>query len=271
MKIQTWLKQAREQLQQAGIDSSALDARLIMQDVLDKSSEWIIAHDDDDLKTTMIERLNKKLHQRIDRIPLAYIVGSKQFYGRSFTVNNNVLIPRPESETVISSLLELVAREDAYTILDVGTGSGCLAISAQLELPHCTVIATDISTEALEVAHENAKSLEAPVQFFNADLLNVPASVRPDIILANLPYVPDGLITSEEITNEPSLALFSGDDGMDHYRTMWGQLVNFRPKPHYILTESLASQHAAQKELAKTASYSLLKTTDLIQIFERSD
>jgi release factor glutamine methyltransferase len=267
MKIQTWLKHAREELLKAGVESAALDARILVETTLQKPSEWIIAHDEYQLTASDISVLNKKLVQRIKRVPLAYIIGSKQFYGRTFFVNEHVLIPRPESEAIITMLLNISAAVATNTILDLGTGSGCLAISAQLELPSATVVATDISKEALALAAKNAHQLGAPVQFYRADLLNTPSSIEPTVILANLPYVPDELITSREITHEPALALFSGRDGLDHYKIMWGQLVNFEPKPQYIITESLLEQHADQEKLAHTAGYELQNTDTLIQLF----
>lgn len=271
MKIQTWLDQTKKKLVDAEIPSARLDSFLILENMLGVTREWILAHNQAVLKADVLEKLNKKVLQRLDHIPLAYIISSKEFYGRIFFVDNSVLIPRPESEAMIGLLKELTNTDASasLTILDVGTGSGCLAITAQLELPEATVIATDISAEALAVAKQNANLLEAPVQFYKADLLNVPPAIKPDVMLANLPYVPDSLVTSEEITKEPGIALFSGKDGLAHYRRFWQQVSSLRYKlPKHIVTESLKEQHTTMLQLAKQAGYSLKDTKDLIQHFQ---
>jgi len=269
MKIQTWLKNAIQTLREAGIDSARIDCLAILEHQLKKPRDWLIAHSEETLNQAELTKLNKTVTQRADHIPLAYLIGSKEFYGRLFTVNNATLIPRPESEDIITLLLSTTSEETntSPVLVDIGTGSGILAITAQLELPHSTVVATDISEPALNVAAQNAASLKAPVQFFNADLLALPDSVKPDIILANLPYVPDSLITSEEITKEPSLALFSGTDGLSHYTTLWQQISLLPHKPHVVVTESLASQHQQLQNLAHNAGYTLEKTLNLAQLF----
>lgn len=269
MSIDQWLLTATAQLSRANIPSARLDALLIAEHTLKVSREWILAHGDNSTEQ-YIEQLNNYLAQRENHTPLAYIIGTKEFYGRTFRVTPKTLIPRPESEDIIHQLLALVEQarlKDDVTIADIGTGSGILAITAKLELPASTVVATDIDSSTLEVAKQNALLHKTQIQFYRANVLDLPGAVRPDLVLANLPYVPSGLITSEEITKEPKTALFSGGDGLDHYRTLWQQLVNINHKPTYIITESLQGQHEAIIALAKTTGYSLLRYRNLIQIF----
>jgi release factor glutamine methyltransferase len=268
MKIQTWLNQSVELLKSVGIDSARLDCLVLLENELGKTRDWLLAHDDEHLGEAEITNLNNKIAQRKSHIPLAYIIGSKEFYGRSFLVTNDVLIPRPESEAIIKLLkTQFPKLSTPATVLDVGTGSGILAITAQLELPETVVIATDISEAALALAKKNAVALKAPVQFYTANLLNTPQSIKPDIILANLPYVPDNLITSEEITKEPSMALFSGTTGLHHYELFWQQAALLPNKPRVIITESLESQHADLIQRASDAGYKLEKTETLAQLF----
>lgn len=270
MTIQTWLKQSTERLKAAGIKSAHLDAHLLLEHSLNQSKSWIVAHDDQSLDVSSLENLNTNLTLRINHTPLAYILGSKEFYGRDFLVTQHVLVPRPESEILITLCKNVPhAKKYDWVILDIGTGSGILAITAELEIPESTVYATDISKEALGVAQQNAHALNSSVQFILADLLDLPEIINPDVILANLPYVPDGLITSKEIEAEPKIALFSGDDGLDHYRRFWDQIGNL--KPTYVITECLESQHDSMKHLAQAAHYNLVKTLDLGQLFIRSD
>lgn len=266
--IDEWLHSGTSALAQAGIDSARLDCLILLEHVTQHPREWLLAHGDTRLKER-VNQLDKMLDQRKNHTPLAYIIGTKDFYGRTFAVTKDTLIPRPASEEVITQLLDLpLAKDLDEVILDIGTGSGVLAITAKLELPNANIIATDISDEALKVAKENASSHQAQVQFYRADLLNHSSAIRPTVILANLPYVPNKLITSDEIKNEPKIALFSGDDGLGHYKKFWKQLITYDPKPRYIITESLVNQHADLGKLAIDAKYKLLHTKQLIQVFE---
>lgn len=267
-----WLKDCTDSLREGGIETARLDAVVLMGYAIKKPREWLLAHDDTALDDVAIKVLNTLRARRLAREPLAYILGSKEFYGRTFHINKNVLIPRPESESMIDLLKEILkqVQEDDIIVGDVGTGSGCLAITAKLELPQATVVAIDISVEALNVAKLNAKTLGAEIAFIQSDLLDdVPISNSqiPSTILANLPYVPDSLITAPEITKEPPLALFSGVDGMDHYRRFWLQVDGLSKKPIAVITESLENQHQAMCKLAKQAGYRQQKVATLAQVF----
>lgn len=267
--VDSWLQRSISELALTGNNSSRLDCLLLLEFVTNKSREWILAHGDHRIDAD-IALLDIMLRRRIEHAPIAYITHKKEFYHRDFYVTQGTLIPRPESEEIITQLLENTdARSEDKVILDIGTGSGILAITAKLELPKTTVIATDLSGKALNVAEKNAKSLGAQIQLYEADLLDIPPAIQPSIILANLPYVPDGLITSNEIRKEPAVALFSGGDGLEHYKLFWKQLINFAHKPSYVITESLVSQHMRLKEYAELSGYTTHNSKDLIQIFTK--
>ena len=270
MTIDQWLHRSTKLLQNHKINSAHLDCSIIIEQSLGKSREWIIAHGDTEVESSVLKDLAIKIKKRQDHIPIAYIIGHKEFYGRSFYVNQKTLIPRPESEEIISQLLYLVDNNlltNDATIVDIGTGPGILAITAKLELPQATVCATDISESALRVARRNASNNRAQIQLYRADLLDIPKAIKPRVVLANLPYVPEGLITSDEIKYEPKLALFSGDDGLDLYQKFWQQLINLEYKPTYIITESLESQHKKMSQLARPPGYYLSRHDGLIQVF----
>lgn len=268
MTISQWLQFVTKQLNDSGISSARLDSLLLLEDTLKIDRATLLAHDETKITTSNLLELNTKITQRISRIPLAYIRNTQEFYGRHFYVDSHVLIPRPESESIINLLLELKTSTQKHNvILDIGTGSGILAITTKLELPTTTVIATDINPEALKVASDNAHRYTADITLIEADLLNIRSSFRFDIILANLPYVPDGLITSNEITYEPQSALFSGIDGLSHYQSLWKQVNSQKNKPLAILTESLEQQHSDLIKFASDAGYRLEKTEGLAQLF----
>lgn len=265
MTIADWLVPSMIKLRDVGVDSPRRDCLVLLEDTVQKDRAWVVAHPEHELDQKVIQELDSLIARRVNREPLAYIRGKAWFYGRFFEVNTNVLIPRPESENFIELLKELQPKK----VIDIGTGSGALAITAKLELPNCEVIATDTSSLALEIAQKNAAIHTVKIQFVSGSLLEPinDEQLKDSVIVANLPYVPNNLITGPEITREPKEALFSGEDGLDHYTRFWQELEQMLTKPTYILTESLESQHQALQKLAKTASYRLEKTSILIQQF----
>lgn len=214
MIISEWLKIATKSLKTANIPSARLDAELILANTLRKNRTYLHAHLDEEIDTRRFDIANARLDLRLDRVPIAYILGYKEFYGRKFTVSPSVLIPRPESEDLISLFLELTASEIAEKVLiDVGTGSGCLGITAKLERSNLSVILSDISKPALNIAEKNANALNADVHIQQQSLLN--GQLKPvDYIFANLPYVDKNWDVSPELQYEPEIALFAEDEGL---------------------------------------------------------
>ena len=266
MTISSWLNENTEKLKQSKIDSARLDCLLLLGDELKKGREWILAHDDAEIASSHLLILNTKVAQRLTHKPLAYVRNTQEFYGRNFYVDEHVLIPRPESESIINLLLPTDC-QPSTTLVDIGTGSGILAITAKLELPNLRVIASDISDEALDVARKNATDLKADIGFLKSDLLSSIPNLQSSIFITNLPYVPTNLITSPEITHEPAQALFSGTDGLDMYREFWQQVAKLPSKPYALITESLETQHPAMEEYATQSGYALASTEVLAQKF----
>ena len=214
MIISEWLKIATKSLKTANIPSARLDAELILANTLRKNRTYLHAHLDEEIDPRRFDIANARLDLRLDRVPIAYILGYKEFYGRKFTVSPSVLIPRPESEDLISLFLELIASEIAEKVLiDVGAGSGCLGITAKLERSNLSVILSDISKPALNIAEKNANALNADVHIQQQSLLN--GQLKPvDYIFANLPYVDKNWDVSPELQYEPGIALFAEDEGL---------------------------------------------------------
>lgn len=227
--IKSFLRMSTQALIDVGISSARLDSELLLSHYLNLPREWIIAHDDAEIAEPQWVELCKMLYLRTKRVPLAYLTGIKSFYGRDFIVNEDVLVPRPESEQIIESLKQLVARNPQIkSIADVGTGSGCLAITAKLEIPNLEVIALDISNLALAIAKQNERNLglDGKIKFIQSDLLSNLTSVV-DVIIANLPYVNrnwDNL--SPELKFEPDLALY---DDIDNATGLIKRLISEAP------------------------------------------
>jgi len=270
--VANWLTAHTHILRQAGIESARLDCLILLEDVTGQGRAHLLAHADLVLSSSQVSILNKSVVQRVRHIPLAYIRGRVVFYGRDFVVNKHVLVPRPESEDVINLLLDVPKLSPNPVIADVGTGSGCLGITAALELPKARVFLFDISPEALAVAQKNAQLHRVSVHCQQQSLLGAPYEQiqQLDVVLANLPYVPDDYPINQAATFEPKLALFSGTDGLEHYRTFWRQVSTLHRQPAYVIAESLPEQHPALVQLAAKAGYKLGKVQGYVQRFQRS-
>jgi len=269
MHSSQWLTETTTQLMNAGITTARLDCLILLEDATGHDRAWLLAHPERELQGSEVKDLNTKVAQRAKHVPLAYIRGHVEFYGRTFAVTPHTLIPRPETEAMIGTLKTLDL-EPGLHVRDIGTGSGCIAITAALELPHTHVSGSDIDPACVVVAQQNATALGADVLFFQSDLLaqhQAPPAKSPNILLANLPYVPDNFQINTAATHEPRSALFGGMDGLDLYRRMFMEVNSLDTKPTLVLTESLPPQHEALSAIAGAANYRLSKTTDFIQLF----
>ena len=243
MIVSEWLKTATKSLKAENIPSARLDAELILANTLRKNRTYLHAHLDEEIDPRRFDIANARLDLRLDRVPIAYILGYKEFYGRRFTVSPSVLIPRPESEDLISLFLELTASEIAEKVLiDVGAGSGCLGITAKLERSNLSVILSDISKPALNIAEKNANALNADVHIQQQSLLN--GQLKPvDYIFANLPYVDKNWDVSPELQYEPEIALFAEDEGLKLILQLISQAPRYLTPEGLLFIEADPQQH----------------------------
>lgn len=271
MTINDFLMDAQRRLDKAGVGTARLDALVLLEDATGKDRGWLLAHPESKLEDKILRQLQPQIERRSRHEPLAYIRGKMEFYGREFVVSNAVLEPRPESETMID-LLKSLTLPDNPTIIDVGTGSGALAITAKLELPGTTVTATDIDPKCLEIARRNAQKHGTDISFLQGDLLQPVLDAKHDLgratLLCNLPYVPNGFNINTAAGHEPRHAIFGGLDGLDLYRTLLAQLADAPTKPLYICCESLPLQHKTLAHLARSRGFALVTSEDFIQVFE---
>jgi release factor glutamine methyltransferase len=261
-----FVKQATLQLKKAGIGSARLDCLILLEDTTHHDRAWLLAHPEYKLTTHQLNKLNKQIDLRQKHQPLAYIRGMTEFYGRNFRLNKRVLEPRIESETMIDMLKKLPLPKNPK-IADVGTGCGAIGITAALEIHPSTVDLYDIDSNALAVARHNEHMHELKLDIHKRDLLNRPIRPHYDVILANLPYVPNRWHINEAAMQEPRIAIFGGKDGLDLYRRLFEQLSKMEPKPKFVLTEALPPQHQNLSEVAAEYGFSLHSAADFIQVF----
>jgi release factor glutamine methyltransferase len=213
----------------AGIDTARLDARVLVAFVLGVNTEKVFGYPETELTSDQHNQLEDVAKRRENREPLARIVGEKEFWSLPFKVSRDTLIPRPDSECLVEAVLDHVEeRTGNYSILDLGTGTGCLLISLLHELKNAKGVGVDISQSALQTASDNAQRLDVGerAQFIKnnwCDHLAADRGTRFDVVLSNPPYIPDGDIDSlepEVNKHEPLRALVGGADGLDIYRML---------------------------------------------------
>lgn len=263
-------------LTKAGIATARLDALVLLEDALGVERAQLLAHPDMAIPSDTQNVLKAQLERRAKHEPLAYIRGKTEFYGREFVVSEAVLEPRPESETMIELLMKYATgafsqrlssdKDRPLRIADVGTGSGALGITAKLELSDASVDLLEVDPEAIEVAKTNVIKLTTGVSVLKTDLLDG-SSHEYDVLLCNLPYVPDEHTINAAALHEPKLAIFGGPDGLDLYRRLFEQIGKLKMQPLLILCESLPPQHEALEAIARQHGYTLDTKEDFIQAF----
>ncbi len=221
-RVKAQLAKARARLATAGIPLPWLDAEILVAHVLKSSRERLHSHPDRQLTVAQRTRLRRLTSRRAARVPVPYLVGEREFYGHMFRVTPAVLIPRPSSELLVELAIDwLKAHREARRVIDLGTGSGAVAISVAKAVPQVRIEARDVSARALRVADDNIarQRLRRRITTVKADLLR--GAAPADVILANLPYIPDALrrVRPKELDYEPALALDGGKDGLDLIRT----------------------------------------------------
>jgi release factor glutamine methyltransferase len=220
--IREALRSAAERLELHHVSNNRLTSELLIAHTLSVSREYLYSHDDRILTDGELQKIEDLLYDRIGGVPLQYLVGRQEFWGRYFSVNPSVLIPRPETEYIVETVLETKGTQTSPFLLDVGTGSGCIAVTLALEISGASVFAADISEAAVRVARQNAISLGADVKFLCMDVLDAVAG-RFDFVVSNPPYVRRDDITRlqrEVREHEPHVALFSPEDELAIYRRL---------------------------------------------------
>jgi len=218
LKIDQALAEATLQLQPIS-ESPRLDAELLLARALDVQRSYLFAHPEEEMDPAAAARFAATIAKRIDGMPMAYIVGEKEFWSMTLLVSPATLVPRPETETLVDQAMICIPRKSAMQVIDLGTGSGAIALAIARERPACDVMATDLSEEALAVARENARRLNLPnIEFRQGAWIEPVADLVFDIVVSNPPYIAKDDRHLESLHYEPRQALESGEDGLDAIR-----------------------------------------------------
>jgi len=235
--IKETLKQGSEKLKNTQ-DKPILMSRLILQYILKKEKEYLLVHDDEKINIEDYDKFIKSINRLNEGIPLQYITNLQEFMKINFYVDENVLIPQPDTEILVENVLELIKDKEAL-ILDLCTGSGAIAISIAKHSENAKVTATDLSEKALDIARLNSKNNNTDIEFILSDMFKNLENRKFDFIVSNPPYIKTNEIKklSNEVQNEPHMALDGGQDGLDFYRIIINEGYKYLNENGYICLE----------------------------------
>lgn len=244
-------------------ESPRLDAELLVARAIDMPRSYLFAHPEDTIDAMALERLQQTLDQRLSGAPLAYITGIKEFWSMELMVSPATLVPRPETELLVDLALRDIPREADYQVLDLGTGSGAVALAIARERQLCQVTAVDISPDALAVARQNARQLSiSNVDFLEGDWTGPVAGRKFRIVVSNPPYVASGDAALGALGAEPIVALASGEDGLDSIRLLARDCPGIVEAAGLILLEHGAEQRDLVAEILRTYGWQRIQCYD---------
>lgn len=251
-------------------DSARLDAECMLSFVLNKETVYLRTWPEKILDDSIHEQFLKLLKRREQGEPIAYIVGSKEFWSFNLNVSKDTLIPRPETEMLVEQVIKIAHQQKLNSILELGTGTGAIAIAISSEIQKLEqqpkIVATDISLQALDVAKQNAARYKQGIEFVESDWFNSIELQKFDLIVSNPPYIQQGDVhlTQGDVRFEPMSALVSGDDGLDDIRAIIEQAKNRLNPGGYLIFEHGYDQGSAVRALFEANAYTHIQThTDL--------
>lgn len=257
MTVQVLLRAAKQQLSAfVSSNEAAIEAQMLLMHVLSVNRAWLLAHGTDEVDTAMAQRFDVLLQRRLAGEPVAHILGQREFFGLQLMVNAHTLIPRPDTETLVEAALEKIDR--AMQILDLGTGSGAIALAIARHAPHCQVTAVDVSLPALQVAQHNASAHGLDnVRVLNGHWFSAVQGARFDLIVSNPPYIEadDPHLQQGDLRFEPLLALASGEDGLHDIKHIIVQAPNHLNQGGWLMLEHGYNQASAVRCLLEEGGF----------------
>lgn len=241
MLLKELQKMGIEELKQKGIEEPEVKARLLLQHELKVTREYLIINNNEQIENKIEKKYIEDIQKIIQGVPLQHITQKQEFMGNTFFVNENVLIPRPDTEVLVEEVINILRKEKSTKILDICTGSGAIAISIAKNIENVKIYATDISKKAIEVAKKNAKinKVEEKIEFIESNLFENISENDFNIIVSNPPYIESEVIKTLyiEVQKEPIIALDGGSDGLDFYREIIEKANKYLSKNGYLCLE----------------------------------
>ncbi len=270
IEFQHIMRDAEDRLRKAGIDSAAAEVEIIMESLLDLERVAVYLHGHKLMTPQVLKKFHKIIEKRITRYPLQYILGEMWFYGRRFIVNSDVMIPTPETETLCELAINYIKNEGLENpqVLDIGTGSGVIAVTLAAEIKNIWVTAVDISRDALTVARKNAAQhdVSGRINFLQSDLMDVlDDDIKFDLILSNPPYIAEKEYETlqPEVLHDPKQSLLAGLEGLDIIKRLIGEAPEFLNEGGQLIFEIGYDQADKVAEISardeRYKSYSLIK------------
>lgn len=255
MTIKEAINKGTVKLKTKQIENSRLKARLLMEYILNKPRQYLVVYDNKNLNKLQENKYFDNIEKLVNGIPLQHITHQQEFMKMKFYVDENVLIPRPDTEILVEEVINIAKRINAKKILDLCTGSGVIGISLAKYIEDSQITVTDISEKALRIAKLNAKNneVENQVTFVQSDLFESLPKERYDIIVSNPPYIKKEIIKTldNEVQKEPTIALNGGDDGLDFYKKIISQGYEYLKYKGYLCLEIGYDQKEEVVELIK--------------------
>ena len=271
MIIKEVLKSSIEEINKLNIEDASMKVKMLLSDILGKEKEYLLIHDNEELSQEVLDNFYAKLNRLKDEEPIQYILNKQEFMGFEFYVDENVLIPQPDTEILVEEVVDISKKinnnSNELRVLDMCTGSGAIAISLSKLIENASVSASDISDGALNVAKENAIKNSVNIEFYKSDLFNdISKNVKFDIIVSNPPYIQTEVIKglSKEVQSEPFIALDGGEDGLVFYREIIKNAKDYIVEDGYLALEIGYDQKESVTNLLRENGYkNIYSKTDL--------
>ena len=264
MNIENTLNNAVKILNKSKIKNSILDSEILLSQAINRDRKYIFLNSKENLKQKYSKNFNNLIARRRKGEPIAYLINKKEFWKQSFYVDQNVLIPRPDTELIIEQVLKLFLKNYKLQILDIGTGSGCILLSLLKEMPNCYGIGIDISKKSINISKYNAKMLQLTnkVKFYQSDVDNFKIG-KYDLIVSNPPYIEVsslGYLENDVINFEPKLALNGGIDGFSKIRKVIDKATVLIKKNGKLVLEIGFNQKNKVQEMLRKKGFYINKT-----------
>jgi len=270
MTIKNALEQANKEFISIGIDNYFYEVRELLAFTLGKSKEWIMTNIEYEISQGEYDKFLELKEKRIKGIPFQYILGEQYFMGLKFLVNEDVLIPRADTEILVYKVIDILKNKKNSKILDMCTGSGCIAISLEKNLTGVEVVAADISEKALNIAKKNSEVNQSEIKFYNSNLFEKIPKEKFDIIVSNPPYIATKNIDNLaiDVLHEPKLALDGGDDGLKFYRKISESALDYLKDDGFLVFEIGYDQANDVREILDKLNY---KEIEVIKDYSNND